>query len=158
MLLDYTRIGWYRCVNWYKLHITRFERVFSYNIGCISYNIYFNFNEHTGNSLRWRHNGRDSVSNHQPRHCLLIYLFRRGSKKTSKLRVTGFCAGNSPGTGEFPAPMASYAENVSIWWRHHILIFQYKVSHLMNDGVDFRDGIRDDYFTCKSISGQLSVN
>ena len=21
--------------------------------------------------------------------------------------------------GEFPAQMASYAENVSIWWRHH---------------------------------------
>ena len=41
------------------------------------------------------------------------------SKKTSKLRVTGLCAGNSPGTGEFPAQMASDAENVSIWWRHH---------------------------------------
>ena len=40
-------------------------------------------------------------------------------KKTSKLRVTGLCAGNSPGTGEFPAQMASNAENVSIWWRHH---------------------------------------
>ena len=25
-----------------------------------------------------------------------------------------------PGTGEFPAQMASYAENVSIWWRHHV--------------------------------------
>ena len=32
------------------------------------------------------------------------------SKKTSKLRVTGLCAGNSPGTGEFPAQMASDAE------------------------------------------------
>ena len=31
------------------------------------------------------------------------------------------CAGNSPGTGEFPAKMDSYAENVSIWWRHHEL-------------------------------------
>ena len=29
------------------------------------------------------------------------------------------CAGNSPGTGEFPAQMASNAENVSIWRRHH---------------------------------------
>ena len=46
-------------------------------------------------------------------------LFRRRSKKTSKLRVTGLCAGNSPGTGEFPAQMASNAENVSISWRHH---------------------------------------
>ena len=40
-------------------------------------------------------------------------------KKPSKLRVTGLCAVNSPGTSEFPAQMASNAENVSIWWRHH---------------------------------------
>ena len=69
--------------------------------------------------LRWRHNKRDSVSNHQPHDCLLNRLFRRRSKKSSKLRVTGLCVGNSPGTGEFPAQMASYAENLSIWWRHH---------------------------------------
>ena len=69
--------------------------------------------------LQWRHNGRDSVSKYQPHDCLLKRLFRRSSKKTSKLRVTGLCAGNSPGTGEFPAQMASNAENVSIWWRHH---------------------------------------
>ena len=24
------------------------------------------------------------------------------------------------GTGEYPAQRASYAENVSIWWRHHV--------------------------------------
>ena len=41
------------------------------------------------------------------------------SKKTSKLRVIGLCVGNSPVIGEFPAQMASKAENVSIWWRHH---------------------------------------
>ena len=70
-------------------------------------------------SLQWRHNGRDSVSNQQRHDCSLNRLFRRRSKKTSKLRVTGRCAGNSPGTVEFPAQMASYAENVSIWWRHH---------------------------------------
>ena len=46
-------------------------------------------------------------------------LFRRRSNKTSKLRVTSLCAGNSPVTGEFPAQMASNTENVSIWWRHH---------------------------------------
>ena len=71
--------------------------------------------------LRWRHNDHAGVSYHQPHGCLLNRLFRRKSKKTSKLRVTGLCAGNSPGTGEFPAQMASYAENVSIWWRHHAL-------------------------------------
>ena len=70
-------------------------------------------------TLQWRHNGRDGVSNHQPRDCLFNRLYRRRSRKTSKLRVTGLCEGNSPVTGEFPAQMASSAENVSIWWRHH---------------------------------------
>ena len=54
------------------------------------------------NTLQWRHDGRDSVSNHQLRHCLLNRL-------------------SSPVTGEFPAQMASNAENVPIWWRHHEL-------------------------------------
>ena len=74
---------------------------------------------HQNFALQWRHNGRDGVPNHQPRDCLLKRLFRRRSQKTSKLRVTGLCAGNSPVTGEFPAQMASNTENVSIWWRHH---------------------------------------
>ena len=39
-------------------------------------------------------------------------------KESIKIRVTGLCAWNSPVTGEFPAQMASIAENVSIWWRH----------------------------------------
>ena len=69
--------------------------------------------------LRWRYNGRDGVSNHQPHDCLLNRLFRRRSKNTSKLCVTGLCTENSPGTGEFSAQMASKAENVSISWRHH---------------------------------------
>ena len=70
------------------------------------------------NTLQWRHNGRDGVLNHQPHNCFLTLLFTRRSKKTSKLRVTGLCEGNSPVTGEFPAQMASNEENVSIWWRH----------------------------------------
>ena len=53
-------------------------------------------------TLQWRHNGLDGVSNHQPHHCLLSRLFGRGPKKTSKLPVTGHCAGNSPGTGDSP--------------------------------------------------------
>ena len=73
----------------------------------------------TQQTLRWRHNERDGVSNHQLHDCLLNCLLRPRSKKISKLRVTGLCAGNSPGTGEFPAQMASNAENASIWWRHH---------------------------------------
>ena len=77
-------------------------------------------------SLRCRHNDHAGVSNHQPHGCLLNRLFRLKWKITSKLRVTGLCAGNSPGTGEFPAQMASYAENVSIWWRHHGWILRTK--------------------------------
>ena len=64
-------------------------------------------------TLQWRHNGPVSVSNHQHHDWLLNRLFRRRPKKISTLLVTGLCAGNSPGTGEFPAQMASYAENVS---------------------------------------------
>ena len=53
-------------------------------------------------SLLWRHNGRDSVPINLPYGCSLNRSFRHRSKKTSKLRVTGLCAGNSPVTGEFP--------------------------------------------------------
>ena len=82
---------------------------------------------------QWHHNGRDCVSNRQPHHCLLKRLFRLRSKKTSKLRVTGLCAGNSPVTGEFPAQMASNAENVPIWWRHHLFSDESRFS-LYQDG------------------------
>ena len=71
------------------------------------------------NTIRWRHNERADVSNHRRLQCLLNCLFRRRSKETSKLCVTGRCEGNSPVTGEFPAHRACYAENVSIRWRHH---------------------------------------
>ena len=53
-------------------------------------------------TLQWRHNGRDGVSNRQTRDCLLKRLFRCRSKKTSKLRVTGLCEGNSPGPVNSP--------------------------------------------------------
>ena len=61
-------------------------------------------------SLQWRHNRRERVLNHQPYHCLRNRLFRRRSKKTSKLRVTGLCVGNPPVTGEFPAQLVSNAK------------------------------------------------
>ena len=58
--------------------------------------------ERIGNSLQWRHNGGYGISYHQPHDCLLNRLFRRRSKKTPKLRVTGLCAEKSPATSEFP--------------------------------------------------------
>ena len=91
-------------------------------------------------TLHWRHNRHDSVSNHQPHDCLLNRLFRRRLKKTSKLRVTGLCTGNSPGTGEFPSQMASNAKNVSIWWRHHETLFlrtsYFSVCLIWNDYIN----------------------
>ena len=54
------------------------------------------------NSLHWRHNDHNGISNHQPHGCLLNHLFRRRSKKTSKFRVTGLCVGNSPGPVNSP--------------------------------------------------------
>ena len=53
-------------------------------------------------SLHWRHNDHGGVSNHQPRGCLLNRSFRRRWKKTSTLRVTGICGGNSPGPVNSP--------------------------------------------------------
>ena len=52
-------------------------------------------------------------------------VYSGADKKISKLRVTALCAGNSPVTGEFPSQKASNAENVSIWWRHHILFCRF---------------------------------
>ena len=71
---------------------------------------------------QWRHHERDGVSNYLRLQCLLNCRFRCRSKKTTKLRVTGLCLGDSPGTGEFPTQKVSKAENVSIWWRHHELV------------------------------------
>ena len=56
----------------------------------------------TWSSLQWRHDGSDSVSSHQPHECLLNHIFKGRSKKTSKLCVTGLCAGNSPGPVNSP--------------------------------------------------------
>ena len=85
---------------------------------CLTHNS--NFHQVEKGTVQWRHNEHDGVSNHQPHDCLLNRFFRRRSKKISKLCFTGLCVGNSPVTDELPAQMASNAENVFIWWRHHV--------------------------------------
>ena len=89
-------------------------------------------------SLWWHHTGHDGVSNHQPHSCLLSSLFGRRSKKTSKFSVTGLSAGNSSGTGEFPAQMASNAENVSTLMTSSCqrLTFEYQRSGLSLASID----------------------
>ena len=88
-------------------------------------------------ALQWRRNGRDGVSTHQNHHCFHNRLFGRRSKKTSKLRVTGLCPGNSPGTREFPAQMASNAENVSIWWTSSWIQIKIQFTQHLQEAPDY---------------------
>ena len=51
----------------------------------------------------------------------------------------GHCAGNSPVTGELPAIIASNAENISIWWRHHGLWLCWGLSVRVHRSVSYSD-------------------
>ena len=78
-------------------------------------------------SSQWRHNERDGVSNHRRLDCLLNRLFRRESKKTSKLRVTGLGEENPAVIDGFPSKR-SITQKIfpfddvimSSSWRHHV--------------------------------------
>ena len=72
-------------------------------------------------ALQWRHNGRDGVSNHQTHDCLLNHLFRRRSRKTSKLSVIGLYEGNAPVTCEFPhkGPVTRKIHLMTASWNHY---------------------------------------
>ena len=102
-------------IKWPKLHQRHYQ---IYILERMSLNFDHNFADVSSpgtchpwpNALRWRYNGHDGVSDHQPRDSLLNRLFSPRSKKTSKLRVTVLCARNSPVISEFPAQMASNAE------------------------------------------------
>ena len=75
-----------------------------------------NWHHDNSRSLRWRHNGRDSVSNHQPHDFLLNRLFRHRSKKTSTLRVAGLCAGNSPQKRPVTRKMFPFDDVIMCQW------------------------------------------
>ena len=66
-------------------------------------------------TLHLHHNEHDGVSNHQPHHCLLNRFFRLRSKKTSKLRVTGLCAGNSPHKWPVTRKMFPFDDVIMKW-------------------------------------------
>ena len=86
-------------------------------IGSFKWNMIF-FHQ----TLQWRHDELVGVSNHQRLDCLLNRLFRRRSKKTSKLRFPCLCEGNSPvTTGDrwIPRAKGKLRGNISICWRHH---------------------------------------
>ena len=78
-------------------------------------------------ALLWRHNGHDSVSNHQANGCLLNRLFRHRSKKSSKLRVTGLCAGKSPYKGPVTRKMFPFDDVIMGW----AVLFYIRQKHCM---------------------------
>ena len=71
------------------------------------------------NTLQWRHHGHDGVSNHQPHDYLRNRYSGTDQRKHQSSASLAFVRGFHR-TGEFPAQRASNAENVSIWWRHHV--------------------------------------
>ena len=91
-------------------------------------------------SLHWRHNDHDGVSNHQPYGCLLNRLFRRRSKKTSKLRVTGLCVGNSPGPVNSPhkGPVTR-----KMFPFDDVIMLSMFYKHCISPGLQFALSIRD---------------
>ena len=124
--IEYTYITWHMLFSFTFLfwlcygtgeYIGVMELIYQNSLGMCQWNIHECTKLHQ--ILKWRHNERDGVSNPQPHDCLLSRIFGQRSKKTSKLRVTGLCEGNSPMTGEFPTQRTSDAENAYIWWRHH---------------------------------------
>ena len=95
--------------------------------------IHINRLEKTGFwSLLWRPFERGGVSNHQCLNCFLKRLFRRRSKKTSKLRVTGLCEGinrwpvDSPHKGPVTGKYLHLMTLSRVWWSgipHTIMMF-----------------------------------
>ena len=52
----------------------------------------------------------------------IVYLTVYSDADQRKHQSSASLPGKSPGTGECPTQMASNAENVSIWWRHHAIL------------------------------------
>ena len=84
-------------------------------------------------SLQWRHNGRDSVSDHQPRHCFIQRFIQAQIKESIKAPRHWPLCGEFTGDQWIPRTNAqkrgkcfhlmifcSNAENVSTWWCHHV--------------------------------------
>ena len=80
-------------------------------------------------SLLWRHNGRDCVSLHHPRDCLLNRLFRR----RSKLRITGLIH-RSPVNSlrKWPVTRKMFPfDDVIMWWKIQRNCKNGNVTHLL---------------------------
>ena len=65
---------------------------------------------------RWRFKSPTSRLFTQP-------IIQTQIKENIKAPRHGPLCGEFTGTGEFPAQGASYVENVSILWRHHVVVY-----------------------------------
>ena len=132
MLLKLSKIYLYIWTHWDWTKRTTFTDIFKWiflkeNICILSKNS-LQLTWTNDDQFRWHH--MESVGHDKLIHYGDVIMGMMASQITSltivysasKLRITGLCVVNSPGTGEFPAPMATYAENASIWWRHHEII------------------------------------
>ena len=61
------------------------------------------------------------VSNHHPHHCLLNRLFNHRTKEKQSSASLAFVRGILRSPVNFPKKMASNSENVSFWWRQHVI-------------------------------------
>ena len=68
------------------------------------------------------------ILNYQSIECLFNHLFRLKTKEHQRSALLALCGGNPPLTSGFPSQRASNTENVSIWWRHNVLICSIKIS------------------------------
>ena len=110
---------WYGYRMWTWTNTNFYTKVLMAIVACLFFYLIYIYYNKQNSTLQWLYNEHDGVTNNRYFDCLLNRFFRRRAKKTSKLRVTGLCEGNSPVTDEFPAQKASNAGNVAIWWRHH---------------------------------------
>ena len=69
-------------------------------------------------SIHWRHNDNDGVKSPASRLLTQPFIQTQIKENIKAPRHWPLC-GEFTGTGELPAQKASYAENVSISWRHH---------------------------------------
>ena len=112
-------------------------------------------------TLRWRHNGRDGVSNHQPRDCLLNRLFRHKAQSSASLAfVRGIHRGpvNSPHIWPVTRKMFPFDDVIiDTWWLicfselgHHWfrrwLITCSEACHYLNQWRFVRVGKTRDFF------------
>ena len=75
-------------------------------------------------SLQWHHNERNDVSNHRRLDCLLS---RSGTDQRKHLSSASLAFVR--GIHWWPVEeRASNAENISIWWRHHVVSSSFMIS------------------------------